>query len=72
MDQVEARQNGKYTCLDCKNDCKQICFECKNWNQFVLNKKVLEMPYEKKSKLHEERKRKWQIMKMQSEISDKT
>jgi hypothetical protein len=50
---VDKRQNGFYTCLDCKklSDCEK-CIS-KNWELFELDKKKSKLSYAEKNKLAE-------------------
>ena len=68
MDQVNARRNGEYTCLDCLRQCTDKCFKCSNWNRFELDEKVIALPYKERSKRNERKREKWTAKKLRETL----
>lgn len=64
MDQVRARRNGEYTCLDCQKQCSDKCLGCFNWDKFKLDKKVQALPYAEKSDRNERKWKRWIVKRL--------
>jgi hypothetical protein len=50
VNQIVARRNGEYTCLDCQEQCTNVCLRCYNWDKFKLDEEIHRLPYVERSK----------------------
>lgn len=57
MDQTVARRNGEYTCLDCQEQCTDVCLRCYNWDKFKLDEH--RSPYVERSKRNGRKWKRW-------------
>lgn len=68
MDQVKARRNGEFTCLDCQEQCTDVCFGCFNWDKFKLDEEAHKLPYMERSKRNERKKKEWTVKKLRKTL----
>lgn len=70
-DQVMARRNGEYTCLDCLRQCSDDCMECFNWSKFELDDEIYTLlPYEERSKRNERKYKEWIAERLQKTLQE--
>jgi len=68
MDQILARRNGQYSCLDCQNQCTDLCASCKNWGQFKLDVEKQYYRYDVKNEMYERKKQEWTAKKLRETL----
>jgi len=63
-----ARRNGKYSCLDCQDQCTEECSSCNNCDQFKLDVDGQNLTYAEKNEKHERKSQEWIAQKLRETL----